>query len=68
METTETKEEIKVAEKTEDENAPWLNKVKLSTEELIKKKFEECDIVPGFLPESPSNTILIIYQSGNHLI
>ena len=49
-----------------EEKAPWLNKdqVKLSTQELIKKKFEESVIVPGFLSESPPNTILIIYQSG----
>lgn len=67
MENTEAKEEkvVKVDEETKDEKAPWVNKVKLSTEELIKKKFEESGLVPAILPESPSNTILIIYQSGN---
>ena len=58
-------EEIKIDAETQDEKAPWVNKVKLSTEELIKKKFEEFSIVPAFLSEPPLNTILIIYQSGN---
>lgn len=50
----------------QDGKAPWVNKEqpKLSLQELIKKKFEESGIVPGFLPESPPTTILIIYQSG----
>ena len=58
-------DETKVGAETEDQKAPWVNKVKLTTEELIKKKFEDSGIVPGFLSESPPNTILIIYQSGN---
>lgn len=50
----------------ESENEPWKqqNDKELSIQELIRKRFEEHNIIPEFLIEAPQDTILIIYQSG----